>query len=89
MLRLSQVDAFPAEHRAAVRAVVAALVARGCNAIEYLADISTSDEGFLQVHLRHESHPADGSWRGDPCGRCRIAWCDPKTGTVSRFQGIR
>jgi hypothetical protein len=86
---LLQVEAFPEEYRAAVRAVAAALAARGRDPGEYTAEVAPAADGLLEVHARHDSHPAGGSWRGDPCGRCRVARYDPRADTVVRVLGIR
>lgn len=88
--RLTQIDAFPDEYRAAVRVVIAALSAAGAKPDEYFAIITPTKEGPLEVFLKHQSHPVDNShWLGDACGRCLVTSYDPKTGKVSRFQGIR
>jgi len=89
MTPLLQVEAFPEKHRAAVRAVAAALAARGREPGEYSAEVAATADGLLEVHARHDSHPADGSWRGDPCGRCCVARYDSLTGEVLRVIGIR
>jgi hypothetical protein len=89
MPRLMQVEDFPDEYRAAVRAVAAAMAAGGREPSEYTAEVSPTAEGLLEVYARHDSHPPGGSWRGDPCGRCCVARYDPKTGAVSRVLGIR
>jgi hypothetical protein len=89
MPRLVQVEAFPDEHREAVRAVAAAMAARGREPGEYTAEVSPTADGLLEVYARHDSHPAGGRWKGDRCGRCCVARYDPKTGAVSRVLGIR
>ncbi len=89
MPRLVQVDAFPEEHRAAVRAVAAAMAAAGREPGDYTVEVSTTARGLLEVYARHDGHPAGWSGRGDPCGRCCVARYNPKTGAVSRVIGIR
>jgi hypothetical protein len=84
-----QFEAFPEEYRAAVRAVAAAMSATGREPGEYTAEVSPTAEGLLEVYARHDSHPAGGSWRGDPCGRCCVARYDSSTGAVPRVLGIR
>ena len=88
--RLTQVDAFPEKYRDAVRTVIAALSADGGKPSEYFAKFSRERDGIWEFILKHQSHPADDSqWRGDACSRCRIAFCDPKSGKFMKFQGIR
>jgi len=89
MLRLVQIEAFPEEHRAAVRAVAAAMAAAGYEPGDYTAEVSPAARGLLDVYAQHDSHPAGLSARGDLCGRCRVARYSPKTGAVSRIFGIR
>ncbi len=89
MPRLTRIDAFPENHRDAVRAVIAVLSADGGKPGDYFAGVFPDEDGLLEISLRHQSHPDDSNWRGDQCGRCRIAFYDPKTGKVLRFQGIR
>jgi hypothetical protein len=88
--RLTQVDAFPEKYRDAVRAISAALSAGGGKPSEYFAELSVEKEGILEFYLKHQSHPADDSgWKGDACGRCRMAFYDSKAGRFLKFQGIR
>jgi hypothetical protein len=87
--RLTQIDAFPEKYRDAVRAVIAALSAASGKPEEYFGAFTLGKEGLLEVHLTHQSHPVDSRWLGDECGRCRIAFYDPKTGKILKFQGIR
>ncbi len=88
--RLTQVDAFPEKYRDAVRAVIAALSADDGKPSEYFAKFSRERDGIWEFTLKHQSHPAeDSQWRGDACIRCRIAFCDPKSGRVLKLQGIR
>ncbi len=89
MPRLVQVEAFPEEHCAAVRAVAAAMAAVGREPGEYTAEVSPAAGGLVEVYARHDSHPAAWSGKGDPCGRCCVARYDPRTGTVSRVLGIK
>jgi hypothetical protein len=89
MLRLVRVEAFPEEQREAVRSVAAAMAASGREPGDYAAQVSLAAGGQLEVHLRHDGHPADWSGRGDPCGRCCVARYNPRTGAVSRIIGIR
>ena len=89
MPRLMQVEAFPEEHRVAVRAVAAAMAADGRNPDEYTAEVYPGARGLLEVSARHDSHPADGHGRGDACGRCCVARYSPRTGRVLRIFGIR
>ena len=89
MLRLVQVEEFPEEHRAAVRAVAAAMAARGRAPVEYTAEVSSTADGLLEVYAQHDSHPSGWSGRGDPCGRCCVVRYDPKTDAVSRVIGIK
>jgi len=87
--RLTQIDAFPEKYRDVVCAVIAALSAEGMKPEEYFSVITPNKEGLLEAHLTHQSHPVDSRWLGDECRRCRIAFYDPKTGKVLKFQGIR
>jgi hypothetical protein len=89
MLRLVQVEAFPEEHRAAVRAVAAAMAAAGREPGEYTAEVSPAARGLLEIYARHDRHPAGWHGRGDACGRCCVARYSPKTGRVLRIFGIR
>ena len=86
--RLTQIDAFPEKYRDAVRAVIAALPAER-KPEEFFTGVTSSKEGLLEFHLTHQSHPADSRWLGDECRRCLIAFYDPKTTKVLKFQGIR
>jgi len=72
-----------------VRAVAAAMAADGREPGEYVAELSPAARGLLEVYARHDSHPAGGSHRGDPCGRCCVVSYSPKTGRVLRILGIR
>ena len=87
--RLTQVDAFSEKYRDAVRAVIAALSADGGKPSEYFAEFSGERGGVWEFYLKHQSHPADDSQFGDACSRCRMAFCDPKSGRFLKFQGIR
>jgi hypothetical protein len=89
MPRLTQVEAFPEEHRAAVRAVAAAMAAASRPPGDYTAEVSPAAGGLLEIHARHDLHPTGWSGRGDPCGRCCVTRYDPGTGAVSRVIGIR
>ena len=89
MPRIGQDEAFPEEHRAAVRAAATAMAADGREPGEYSAEVSLIARGLLEVYARHDRHPAGRSERGDLCGRCCVARYNPKTGALSRIIGIR
>lgn len=88
MPRLTQIDAFLDAHHTAIEAAASALAAQGYDPGEYTAEVSTTARGLLEIYLRHDTHPAEWSGRGDPCGRCRVVEYNPKTG-ASRMVGIR
>ena len=89
MPRLTQVEAFPEQHRPAMRAVAAAMAASGRNPSEYTAEAYPVGETRLEVHARHHRHPDHRTRRGDLCGRCCVARYNPTTNTVSPINGIR
>jgi hypothetical protein len=83
--RLSMVEAFPQEHRAAALATIAAIKAEGWATEEYYATITSAVEGSVEIYLTHQSCPAlqKETARGDPCGGCRLAYFYPKEGRLS------
>lgn len=89
MPRLTQFDAFPEPHRAAVRAVAAAMAASGRNPAEYTAEVYPVGKALLEVHARHDRHPAGWTGRGDLCGRCCVTHYNPTTSALSPITGIR
>ena len=89
MPRMTRFEAFPEEHRAAVRAVAVAMAAQGREPGEYTAEVSSAARGLLEVYARHDSHPDGRSERGDLCGRCCVVRYSPRTGRVLWIHGIR
>ena len=89
MPRLMQVEAFPEEHRVAVRAVAAAMAADGRNPDEYTAEVYPGARGLLEVSARHDSHPADWHGRGAACRPFSVARYTTTTGRGLRIFGIR
>jgi hypothetical protein len=84
--RLSDVASFPENQRETVRATIAAVAREDRVPADYFAVVSHGADGEFEILLTHESCPLpDGNTRGDPCGRCRLAYFDPKSGSLSRL----
>jgi len=86
-VRLTDIERFPEEQRATIRAVIARLTPSDAKPDEYMVHFRQGQE-VREIHLRYEKHATDYEWRGDACGKCRSVEIDSKTDAVT-IHGIR
>lgn len=85
LLPLADAGAFPAEYQAGALAVADSLTRSGERPEEFFAEVSHADM-LLVFHLWHRSawEPENRGVVGNPGGKCRDVYFDPRRGEVTK-----
>jgi hypothetical protein len=85
LLPLDAVGEFPADRQAGARAAADAVARSGERPEEFLAEVEVNRvDGVMVFHLWHRSawDPENQGARGNPGGKCRDVYFDPRRGKV-------